>query len=394
VKTKHSVRQSLFFQALVPFLVLGALTLHAEKLPEIDAQEFQITPLETSVSGRVYRLQVEGGNPRTGDILLVQKDQSPVAAFRVLKTEGTQIIAKRVRKYESQLKLELNQKYSAVQKIADLVEMPVEKVEPPSTAPISTETPLPPPPSTPDEAQAPAELEPLTLPPETADPNVAPLMGDDGSQSTLISKERAAALDQYDEGLDATTTPRNLKTLQTPPEAPPTETTAGPGVIEHEPLSKFNHMIGLSVGSFRNMSGFSIPGSNNYGFSVYYNRILEDSVWFEGHAPHDTLSWETGLGYYSRVNFTGAYDDYQIIPIRGELLYTLHLSRSFAVLTHVGAQFNWVFAAENALDEGLSALSGIQANAGMGFLYQMGPQWYIRGDAGLDRIAIGLAVKW
>jgi hypothetical protein len=382
-------------------MTLGFSILHAERLPEIDAQEFEITPLETSSSGRVYRLKVEGGNPRTGDILLVQKNQEPLAAFRVLKTEGTEIVAKRVRKYESQSKLELQQTYTAVQKLADLVESPIERTEAPSTAPEL------PPPASPNATEAPAELNPPPLPPEEApaqeapaqeapatDTNAVPLMGDDASQTTLISKQRATALDQYDEGLDATTTPRNLKTVPGAEDVPSRETMIGPGVIEHEPLSKFNQMVGISAGSFRNMSGFQIPGSNNSGLTAYYNRVIEDSVWFEGHTPHDTLSLEAGLGYYSIVNFTGGFDDYQIMPIRGEFLYSLHVSPSFAFLTHIGAQFNWIFAAENAVDEGLGALSGIQANAGVGMLYQIGPQWYLRGDAGLDRIAIGLAVKW
>ncbi len=401
MRIKHFVRQSLFYKALLCSWLLGSWTLlasFAERLPDIDAQEFEITPLETSTSGRVYRLRVEGGNPRTGDIILVQKDQEPVAAFRVLKTEGTEIVAKRVRKYESQLKLELNQKYSAVQKISDLVETPGEQSEAPSTDPVSA--PLPTPPSS-SVTEAPAELSPLPLPPEAPGPaaevppatDAVPLMGDDGSQSTLISKERASALDQYDEGLDSTTTPRNLKALKEGEEPKPVETQVGPGVVELEPLSKYNQMIGISVGNFRNMSGFNVPGNTNNGLTAYYNRVIEDSVWFDGHAPHDTLSLEAGLGYYSRVN-ADAYDSYSVMPIRGEFLYSLHVSPTFAVLTHVGAQFNWVFSAENALDEGLRELSGIQANAGVGFLYQIGPQWYVRADAGLDRFVVGLAVKW
>ncbi len=393
-------------------MIPGSQLLHAERLPEIDAMEFEITPLQTSASGRVYRLRVEGANPRTGDILLVQKNQEPVAAFRVLKTEGAEIVAKRVRKYESKTQLELEQKYTAIHKLADLVEPPVEESGAPQTAPAippsapsegpAAPSPLEPEPESPPEPVAPAPPPaPPPAPTPAPDENVLPLMGDDASGSTLISKDQAAALDQYDdgidhydEGLDSTTTPRNLKTILGAPETQPLESRVGPGVIEHEPLSKFNQMLGFSVGSFRNMSGFQIPGNTNSGLSAYYNRVIEDSVWFEGHAPHDTLAIEMGLGYYSRANYTGISDNYEIMPIRGEFVYSLHVSPRFAFLTHVGAQFNLVFSAENAVDEGLSDLSGIQANAGVGMLYQIGPQWYVRGDAGLDRIAIGLAVKW
>ena len=142
------------------------------------------------------------------------------------------------------------------------------------------------------------------------------------------------------------------------------------------------------------MSNFQWPGVNSNGFSVYYNEIVDKGVWFRGQAPQDSLSLEGGIGFYSRMNLTGIFDNYDILPIRAEILYTLQFNPTFAFLTEVGGQFNWVISTDKATTEGVNQVSGFQPNLGIGFLYNIGPQWYVRGDLGLDRVGIGLAVKW
>jgi hypothetical protein len=225
------------------------------------------------------------------------------------------------------------------------------------------------------------------------------LLGDDGSGGPEPKVKNSQSIESYDEELDSTTSPRNLK-KKTPVEGEEMEeeTTTkggrGPAIEEHEVLIKYPHMAGITVGSYRNISNFQWPGVNSNGFTLYYNEIVDKGVWFQGYAPQDSLSIEGGLGYYSRMNLTGLNDSYDVLPIRAEVLYTLQLNPTFAVLANVGAQFNWVISSDNASSEGLGQISGFQPNLDVGFLYNIGPQWYLRGDLGLDRIGIGLAVKW
>ena len=322
-------------------------------------------------------------------------------AFRVLNTNSStgEIIGKRVRRYDVEGTLKLEQKYMATEKVADLVPTPalVDEEQAKKTADGSSSLRAPPA----GEASETTEedsTEEAEAPEEPVDPNAPPLIGDDGTGGPQPEVTPGQSIEGYDEDLDSSTTPRDLKKRtdveDEDSDANEASSARGPAVEEHETLIKYKHTAGLSIGSFRNMSGFSIPGSTHNGFTAYYDQVLEKGIWYKGAAPHDSLSIEFGLGYYSRANFTGIFDNYDILPIRSEILYTLQFNSSFAFLTEVGAQFNWVISAENAVDEGLSKLGGIQPNLGVGILYNFGPQWYLRGDVGLDRIAIGLAVKW
>jgi len=421
LKTKHFVRQSLFLTLIFYALIQGdRLPATAENLPQIDARQFELVPKEISRSGRVYRFRLEGTLPRTGNLILIQMGDRPVMAFRVLKTEASSkdVIAKRIRRYDQEGKLDLEKKYSAIEKVADLVSPPDVVTPAPSTEARASSLPLtagapkeepiepipgappagsPLPESTPAGSPLP-ESTPASTPASPApDPNAPALLGDDGSGAQKSeTPTQTPSVEGFDEDLDATTSPRDLKNefSKSDQEEGASGSRSGPGIEERESLIKYQHMAGLSVGSFRNMSGFSIPGTTHYGFTAYYNEVVDKGIWFHNLAPEDTLSLEFGLGYYSRVNLTGSTDNYDVIPIRTELLYTLQFNPTFAFITEVGAQFNWVIAAENATEIGLATLSGIQPNFAIGMLYNIGPQWYLRTDLGLDRIAIGLAVKW
>ncbi len=388
----------------------------AEILPSIDARQLEITPKEISRSGRVYRFKLETDVPRTGNLLLVQIGDRPVMAFRVLKTDSNskEIIAKRIRRYDQEGRLELEKRYLAAEKVADLVSPP-QPENPPTSGPVVVASAVPrgsmsesiptapatganPVPETAEPAPETMAGEPKAEEPiaqEPPDPNAPALLGDDGSGGPQSgSPIVAGSVERFDEELDASTSPRNLKSGEEFDETPSTNAQGGPGIEEHPPVIQYEHMLGLSVGSFSNMSGFVIPGTAHNGFTAYYNEIIDRNLWFTEHAPQDSLSLEFGLGYYSRVNLLGTFDNYDVIPIRSELLYTLQFNPTFALLAHVGAQFNWVISAENASEAGLGILEGIQPNAGLGLLYAIGPQWYLRADVGLDRIALGLAVKW
>ena len=386
MKIKHFVRQSLFFCLFLSLLLIESEPrLHAELLPAIDARAFDVTPLEISRSGRIYRFRVSGDPPKTGSIILLELDKRPIMAFRVMKNNLIQreMIAKRVRRYDVEGKLELNHTYTGAEKVADRVITPQSNEEETAGA-------------KPEET---AVTEQDSAP--KADPNAPAMLGDDGSGGPEPQLKNAKSLEGFDEELDSTTTPRNLKKKQSPDEGEEEDfdeespkRNRGPAIEERESLIKFPHMMGITIGSFRNMSNFQWPGVNSNGFSVYYNEIVDKGVWFRGQAPQDSLSLEGGIGFYSRMNLTGIFDNYDILPIRAEILYTLQFNPTFAFLTEVGGQFNWVISTDKATTEGVNQVSGFQPNLGIGFLYNIGPQWYVRGDLGLDRVGIGLAVKW
>jgi hypothetical protein len=53
-----------------------------------------------------------------------------------------------------------------------------------------------------------------------------------------------------------------------------------------------------------------------------------------------------------------------------------------------------ITASSNEVATTYNNLEGFQPNIGVGVFYNIGPQWYLRGDLGVDRIGIGLAIRW
>ncbi len=386
MKTNHSVRQRLFSVLLLALLLTcsGAAT-PGDPLPGIEARSFDLTPLEISRSGRIYRFKVQEEPPKTGSIVLVKADQKPVMAFRVLQTDGSkqEMIAKRVRRYESEGSLQLNQSYRGAEKLAELVPAPPngasppppDAAPPPTAEPVATPTPEP---------EATPTPEPEATP--TPEPEATPAPEPEASPApTPEETPKESPVDAYDEELDASIPPEpEEEQFRTPT----------PAIEEKESLIRYPRTLGVSVGSFRNMSNFQWPGNTANGFTAYFNTVVDQGVWFRGQGPEDSFSIEFGAGYYSFMNLTGLFDSYDVLPIRSEILYSVQLNSDFAVLGYLGAQYNWMISSTAGNTIGESALSGFQPTAGLGVLYQIGPQWYVRADLGIDRMALGLAVKW
>ncbi len=375
---------------------------HAELLPEIEAAVSHIIPIEASKSGRVYRFKIKDGEPpRTGSIILVQHRGKPIMAFRVLRTEDDDsgFIAKRVRRYDTEGELKLQEEYLSAEKVANLfAPPPIESKFNPDAKP---------------------ELDPiggvdLNPPPKETesklDPNAPPLLGDGSPIQSGGTKSVGSGdtrdLNQFDSDLDYGTSPRNLKRKieeDGEPEEPVTESDGdSESVIEETKVfNPYRHMIGASIGNFRNMSSFAFPGDTHYGFSLWYNRLIQKGVWVYSRKLQDSLAIEGGITHYSRVNYTGNNDGYDLLPFKAELSYALHFSEKLAFSAHAGLQYNWIYSTDNvnpsvfpAQRRALDSLSGIQPTLGVGALYHIGPQWFLRAEAGLDRLTIGLAVKW
>ncbi len=392
----HLIRQSLFL------LFFSWMQAHAELLPEIEAAVSHIIPTEMSKSGRVYRFKIKDGEaPRTGSIILVQHRSKPIMAFRVLKTEDdeTGFVGKRVRRYDTERELKLQEEYLSAEKVANLfAPPPIENRFNPDAKP---------------------ELDPIggkdLNPPSKdtqfkLDPDAPPLLGDGGPTQGSGPKNASSGdsrdINQFDSDLDYGTSPRNLKRRGDEDEGAPEPDDGSDedseSVIEETKIfNPYRHMIGATIGSFRNMSSFSIPGDTHYGFSLWYNRVIQKGVWIYNRKLQDSLAIEGGITHYSRVNYTGNNDGYDLLPFKAEMVYSLHVSEKLAFLAHAGLQYNWIYSTDNvnpntfpAQRRALDSLAGIQPNLGAGVLYHIGPQWFLRADVGLDRLAIGLAVKW
>lgn len=166
-------------------------------------------------------------------------------------------------------------------------------------------------------------------------------------------------------------------------------------IQEAQILNPFTESITLSVGSFRNISNFSLSNEElSYGSIFTYSTEVGRDVFVLERGIEDSMDLEFGFVYYSRVNVDFAQDSYQILPILGQFRYNLHLSKSFAFVTYLGFQYNWIVGAQNATVKRFESLQGIQPNFGIGALITLGPHWFLRADVGIDKLALGLALRW
>jgi hypothetical protein len=400
---------------------------HAEILPDIEAHQFKIVPLEKSRTGRIYRFKTDADQlPKVGSILLIEENKKPLLAFRVLKTDAaaTQFVARRVRRYDATSELKLSERYEATEKLSDLVAPPEGEYAKTNSNPTVVPPPLTPPPSVPPPAQGsqpetaapPVAMEqppeitatPIPsdagIPPLPAEPAVAAEVSPTPPPITDLPNAEAQTpapeanpnlnVNQYDQDLDSGTSPGADEDERV------SDQELGLEVKEPTVLNPYKNAVGLSVGSFRNISNFTNANSMVGGFTAYYSPLLRNSVFYKKDIPEDDLALEFGVGYYSQSNLNHN-DTYNIVPLRAELRYDLYLSQTFTLLGYIGAQYNWVVAMDNVninnnvLDaQNYDNLHGPQLNVGIGLFYNIGPQWYLRGDLGLDRFAIGLALKW
>ncbi len=161
-------------------------------------------------------------------------------------------------------------------------------------------------------------------------------------------------------------------------------------------------MVGFEHASMKNMSNEVFGNGSFGGFSIFFSQVIRRDLMFKkATGVQDSLSIEYGISYYSDDNVNGVNDDYEILPLKLELRYDMHVSESFTPFIYFGVQYNLILSAAN--QDGISGsatsvtynnLRGPQANIGIGTFYNIGPQWYLRGDIGLDRFAVGLAVRW
>jgi hypothetical protein len=416
VKSKNFVSQSLFFCGVLLFL--GAFTAQAENLPEIDAREFQSVPIKKSHTGRVYEFKTETAQlPKTGSVILF-KDRSanPIMAFRVLQTDPTrnEYVAKRVRRYDQVGELTIGTHYNSTEKLAEVLEKP-EVTPEPRSAPQVAAAPVPIAPAAPipvgssPVASAPVPIAQNSVP---ADPLMSepapPVAAVDNQLDAPVGAAPGAPMnvEDYDSALDQGTSPvTKADKAETKMEAGDED---ADGDDDDSPVAKterviiapFDHTITVLGGYFSNLTNFSGSGGSYTGYGLAYETILNRDLNFTGVAPQDSLGLEFGLQYYEAVGIAQHSDSYTLIPLRTELRYHLAFSSSFSLTGYLGAQFNFIAASANvdtSKDPDASVVSkiqGFQPTIGVGFLYNLGPQWYLRADLGWDRIAAGLCIEW
>ena len=345
------------------FLAIAHNASAADTLPEIDAHRFDIKAIQKSTSGKIYLFESNQVIPKTGNLILVYDHEKPAMAFRVIKNDANkrQFVGKRIRRYDQTGELSINQPYSTLEKIADVLPSPQGE----NTTATNNENSV---------STNPNQLRSNTATPVT---NPSQIPGETQVVDTELDSSSKEALDKIDESTEDSgeEEDNNLE------------------VDESTRIDPWNNILTVSAGYFANSSNFVGSSILSNGFSASFAHTLFRDVFINKKNLQDSLGIEFGLIHYSRTYQDGGNDIYTMFPFFADALYQFHLSQTLTLLAYTGLQYNYMSSASNP-GASLSLLQGPQLNIGAGMFYNFGPQWMLRLDLGWDRITGGLCIKW
>ena len=307
-------------------------------LPDIAAKTYPVKVIRRSSSNKIYLFEdPTNRQPKVGRILLLKREDELFMAFRVLKTYPDQkaIAAKRIRRYRKHRVLENDEPYLALEKLGDL----------------NT-------PNTPEDNEGLAELE---------------------------GKEKLHVL-PFDPELDAGTPAQ--------PE-PEEETQASLAIEETQPIDHNLQWLTLGFGYFRNNAPPTASGSYFFAAAnLRYGVTLARLIFLNKKNLQDSLAVEGGLYFYKTLNYVIQGDAYTNLAYAANLRYNLLFGESFGIFVYLGMAKNNVIASSQGQAAGVNALSSYVPLGGMGFLFQIGPNWYTRVDIGIDTIGLNLLLRF
>lgn len=370
----------MFLTVLLSILTSSGDSDASALVPEIEARRFDIKAVQKSTSGKIYLFESKI-IPKTGNLVLVYDGVRPSMAFRVLKNDPdkNQFVAKRIRRYDNISDLSINQSYSSIEKVADLLPTPENLSKPilANAQPESTST------------ETPAKTEELPGDTVATDESGKPV--EDKSEVAQSEPANEQPTEINDPELDASTV---QKLDQIDQENPSDDLEMASIEFDEYPfLDPFNNMISVGVGYYGNASNFTLSPTYQNGFGLSFSRVLARNVFLDSKTIQDGFALEVGVIQYSILNLDSNNDRYSMLPFYGNLIYQLYTGHTFGVHGYGGLQFNYMVSASNP-GSSLEDLQGFQPNFGIGFTYMMGPQWYFRAEIGWDRAIGGLSLKW
>ncbi len=387
-----SLRISTFYLGIVILGLFLARATFADDVSEIaenkeiDAKAYDLKTIRPSKSGRVYLFQkTDAGLPVDGKIFLLRQGDTPVMAFRVLRSypETKRLAAKKLLPYEGFPKLEKDSEYRAFEKVGDKV-----KPVPPS----------------PEDLKDLKELESGSLeeipaaPPEEGAPpaKVAPPPLDGNPPTTELHEPApgeeiagANAADVPPPPLDEN--PVEEKPVEASPEEPRDENLEMKDTEDDDEVdeigSYFPNFFTMETGLLLNAN---VPGPNpKFGAGMLYSRTF-------GRSLGSAFAVEGGFFYYQSSGvIDGLTIATTIIPIEGTLRYQHRYGELWTGYVYGGVQYPIVASNVGASKHQLAQIIVPSPAFGVGMFLQTGPNWYMRFNLGYDRLAsIGVTLRF
>jgi hypothetical protein len=286
-------------------------------------------------------------------------------AFRIMKVypDGTKFAAKIVRYYGDLHVLPLSTTYTGIEKIADYI---------------------PPPPTPQDKADIKELEKKANLPSNEPDAQASPIPP--GPKAEVLP---------HDPELDQPPTP------PTQPELSEDETQdahLATVVQETKQLDKHRHWLTAQAGFFVNANPSTVTSGNiglaySIGGGIRYGISAVKQLFLKRPGLQDSLTPEVGVFIYKIMGNSG--DTYTILPTLATLRYNFQIGERLAIFIYGGALFNFLIDRSNPVDTVANTLSfSIFPAAGAGLIFQIGPSWDVRFDAGFDSFGLGLMLRF
>jgi hypothetical protein len=326
-------------------------------LPDIEIRSLQLKIEKMSTNGHVVQFTSAEPAPNDRQLILLKKITRPVLALRVIKLfdpsglpeGGTRFVAQVVRTYDDFFKLKLEDQFRGIIKLRDItleqLDKEVADLKQKGSAPEK------------DSAGTPPVLEKTT-------PD-APLPPEDKSAQLLSDSEE-----------------RELKSLAYE-EAP-----------NYEPEKD---SLGVQFSLLR-LPRFDSGVLYVAAAGPRYSKTFAHPVYFTDKHKQDSLSIDVSLLAAKILDYSDiSGDSYTVLPLMAVGRYNWLYSESFGVFAYGGLIKPLVVAksgTEPSVSQAASVLGSIQVALGVGAFLQVGPQWFLRLDAGVDQIALGLNLRY
>lgn len=318
-------------------------------LPEIEVRALTLSVEKKSTSGRVILFSTTDPAPELQQLIMIKSESGPRMALRVIQRydDPSRFAAQSVRSYDPDFLPAVGESHRAILKIRD-----IQSEAEPGAAP-GDEQP----------AAAPeSQLEPQT---ESAPQGAGPTPAEIKSAQDLTEAEE-----------------RELKSLAY--EEPPNH--------EPEKLAFGGHFALLRLPRFDSGALYASAAG------LRYSQTVRHPLYFPGRKLQDSVSIDFSLLASKILDYSDvAGDSYTLIPMMLSGRYNWLFSENLGAFGYAGLVKPWVLSYsgdEPSASVAAEVLGSIQLAFGVGIFYQVGPQWFIRLDLGIEQVGAGLSLKF
>lgn len=166
---------------------------------------------------------------------------------------------------------------------------------------------------------------------------------------------------------------------------------------DSDPIDLHRQWVSAGLGYVRNTpngtgSSYFTAAGFRYGYDI------ARMIFMDSGKTEDSLTAEGAVYFYNILNLDQANDSYNLMPVTLTMRYNMFFTESVGVFLYGGVVKNVIFSANPAgsptTATRVSNMSLLMPAAGAGLLFQMGPGWYTRIDAGIDIAGLSLVLRF